>query len=74
MLKEETRSGGLVTTSLHPGHIVGLGWHPIGPLGNIDATVWHKLSAGQLLDVPGIHPAIRARRRNPGVGALAHRP
>jgi nucleoside-diphosphate-sugar epimerase len=54
MLKDETRSGGLVTTSLHPGHIVGPGWHPIGPLGNIDPTVWQKLSAGQPIDVPGI--------------------
>ena len=54
MLQEETRSGGLVTTSLHPGHIVGPGWHPIGPLGNIDAVVWQQLSAGQPIDVPGI--------------------
>jgi nucleoside-diphosphate-sugar epimerase len=54
MLQEETRSGGLVTTSLHPGHIVGPGWHPIGPLGNTDATVWHKLSSGQPINVPGI--------------------
>ena len=54
MLQGETRSGGLVTTSLHPGHIVGPGWHPIGPLGNTDPTVWHKLSAGQPIDVPGI--------------------
>jgi nucleoside-diphosphate-sugar epimerase len=54
MLKEETSSGGLVTTSLHPGHIVGPGWHPIGPLGNLDPTVWQKLSAGEPLDVPGI--------------------
>ena len=54
MLREETRSGGLVTTTLHPGHIVGPGWHPIGPLGNTDATVWQKLSAGQPIDVPGI--------------------
>ena len=54
MLREETRSGGLVTTSLHPGHIVGPGWHPIGPLGNTDAAVWHKLSAGQPIEVPGI--------------------
>ncbi|SNT63148.1 Nucleoside-diphosphate-sugar epimerase [Asanoa hainanensis] len=54
MLKEETRSGGLVTTSLHPGHIVGPGWHPIGPLGNLDPTVWHRLSAGQPLEIPGI--------------------
>jgi nucleoside-diphosphate-sugar epimerase len=54
MLQDETRSGGLVTTSLHPGHIVGPGWHPIGPLGNLDPTVWHRLSAGQPIDVPGI--------------------
>ena len=54
MLREETRSGGLVTTSLHPGHIVGPGWHPIGPLGNLDPEVWRKLSAGEPIDVPGI--------------------
>jgi nucleoside-diphosphate-sugar epimerase len=54
MLHAETASGGLVTTSLHPGHIVGPGWHPIGPLGNLDPGVWHKLSAGEQIDVPGI--------------------
>ena len=54
MLQEETASGGLPTTSLHPGHIVGPGWHPIGPLGNLDPTVWRKLSAGDPIDVPGI--------------------
>ena len=54
MLKEETRSGGLVTTSLHPGHIVGPGWHPVGPVGNFDPAVWHRLSAGQPVEIPGI--------------------
>jgi nucleoside-diphosphate-sugar epimerase len=54
MLKDETRSGGLVTTSLHPGHIVGPGWHPIGPLGNTDSAVWEKLSTGTPIDVPGL--------------------
>ncbi|HWD84089.1 MAG TPA: NAD(P)-dependent oxidoreductase [Kribbella sp.] len=53
-LKDETRSGGLVTTSVHPGHIVGPGWHPIGPLGNLDPAVWRTLSAGEPLDVPGM--------------------
>ncbi|GIH94187.1 NAD-dependent epimerase/dehydratase family protein [Planobispora siamensis] len=53
MLKEETASGGLVTTSLHPGHIVGPGWHPIGPLGNLDPAVWSALSAGKPLRIPG---------------------
>jgi len=54
MLRDETRSGGLVTTSLHPGHIVGPGWHPIGPLGNFDPEVWRKLSAGEPIGIPGI--------------------
>ncbi|MEV7605984.1 NAD(P)-dependent oxidoreductase [Paenarthrobacter sp. NPDC089322] len=53
MLKEETASGGLPTTSLHPGHIVGPGWLPIGPLGNLDPAVWQTLSSGQPLRVPG---------------------
>ncbi|MFB9660413.1 NAD-dependent epimerase/dehydratase family protein [Glycomyces mayteni] len=54
MLKAETESGGLATTTLHPGHIVGPGWHPIGPLGNLDPEVWRTLSAGHTLRIPGI--------------------
>jgi nucleoside-diphosphate-sugar epimerase len=54
MLQEETASGGVLTTSLHPGHIVGPGWHPIGPVGNLDPAVWQVLSAGQPLQIPGI--------------------
>ncbi|MEV7869983.1 NAD(P)-dependent oxidoreductase [Streptomyces sp. NPDC088124] len=53
MLKHETASGGLLTTSLHPGHIVGPGWYPIGPLGNFDPAVWAVLSAGRPLQIPG---------------------
>lgn len=53
MLKQETASGGLLTTSLHPGHIVGPGWHPTGPLGNLDPAVWRTLSAGDPLVMPG---------------------
>ena len=52
-LKQETADGGLVTTSIHPGHIVGPGWAPINPLGNVDPSVWRALSAGQTLRVPG---------------------
>ena len=54
MLQHETRSGGLVTTSLHPGHISGPGWPPIGPLGNLDPGVWTALSAGTEIAIPGI--------------------
>ncbi|MFJ4208308.1 NAD-dependent epimerase/dehydratase family protein [Paenarthrobacter sp. NPDC089675] len=52
MLKEETAGGGLATTSLHPGHIVGPGWQPIGPLGNLDPDVWYTLSSGAKLRIP----------------------
>lgn len=54
MLKQETASGGLATTSLHPGHISGPGWAPIGPLGNLDPGVWAALSAGAVVEVPGL--------------------
>ena len=54
MLRAETAGGGLVTTSVEPGHIVGPGWDPIGPLGNKEPEVWRKLSAGEQLAVPGI--------------------
>jgi len=53
MLEEETASGGLDTTSVHPGHIVGPGWEPINPLGNLDQSVWETLSAGRPLQAPG---------------------
>lgn len=53
MLKEETASGGLATTSIHPGHIVGPGWQPIGPLGNLNPAVWQTIASGQSLQVPG---------------------
>jgi nucleoside-diphosphate-sugar epimerase len=54
LLAAETRSGGLATTVLQPGHISGPGWAPIGPLGNLDPGVWYALSAGHEIAVPGL--------------------
>ena len=54
LLAEESRSGGLSTTVLQPGHISGPGWPPIGPLGNLDPGVWSALSAGDEIAVPGL--------------------
>ncbi|MFJ4295652.1 NAD-dependent epimerase/dehydratase family protein [Curtobacterium sp. NPDC089689] len=54
MLKEENSRGELTTTSLHPGHISGPGWIPIGPTGNLDKNVWAALSSGAALPVPGL--------------------
>ncbi len=53
MLLAETNSGGLPTTSIHPGHISGPGWAPIGPLGNLDPVVWQRLAAGEEVAMPG---------------------
>ena len=53
-LAQETASGGLVTTSIHPGHISGPGWAPIGPLGNLDPNVWSALADGRELAIPGL--------------------
>ncbi|TDE02580.1 NAD-dependent epimerase/dehydratase family protein [Jiangella asiatica] len=54
LLRAETAGGGLVTTSLHPGHISGPGWPVITPLGNLDPSVWTRLAAGEPLLVPGL--------------------
>jgi nucleoside-diphosphate-sugar epimerase len=54
LLRQETAAGGLATVSIHPGHIVGPGWLPIGPLGNLDPSVWGTLSAGETLRIPGL--------------------
>ncbi len=52
-LKAETAAGGLITTSLHPGSIVGPGWAPLGPVANFSPEVWWNLSAGLPVGVPG---------------------
>jgi nucleoside-diphosphate-sugar epimerase len=54
LLLAETRSGGLRTTVLHPGHISGPGWPVITPLGNLDPGVWERLATGGEVLVPGL--------------------
>jgi nucleoside-diphosphate-sugar epimerase len=54
LLRAETEQGGLVTTSLHPGHISGPGWSVINPVGNLDPTVWQRLAAGAEVQIPGL--------------------
>ncbi|WIB00062.1 NAD(P)-dependent oxidoreductase [Curtobacterium sp. MCBA15_012] len=61
MLAKETATGGVVATSVHPGHISGPGWMPIGPLGNLDPAVVTRLSGGEPVEVPGL-----------GAEAMAH--
>ncbi|GAA2102441.1 NAD-dependent epimerase/dehydratase family protein [Microlunatus panaciterrae] len=54
LLLAETRSGGLASTIIHPGHISGPGWPVINPVGNLDPAVWTTLATGQSLLVPGL--------------------
>jgi nucleoside-diphosphate-sugar epimerase len=44
--------GTLPATVLHPGHIVGPGWAPLGPAGNFDVEVFARLARGQELALP----------------------
>ena len=51
-LLEEVDQSELPTTVLHPGHIVGPGWIPITPVGNLDAEIYMKLANGQEVLIP----------------------
>jgi nucleoside-diphosphate-sugar epimerase len=52
LLLAESRRGGVPTTILHPGHIVGPGWVPIGPAGNLDLDVIRRLARGEEVLLP----------------------
>jgi nucleoside-diphosphate-sugar epimerase len=52
LLLSESRRGGVPTTVLHPGHIVGPGWVPIGPAGNLDLDVVRRLAHGEEVLLP----------------------
>jgi nucleoside-diphosphate-sugar epimerase len=52
LLLGEARRGGLPSTVLHPGHIVGPGWVPVNPAGNFDIGVFQELANGGELALP----------------------
>ena len=51
-LLELSAAGKLNATTLHPGHIVGPGWIPVGPTGNLDLEVIRKLAHGEKVMLP----------------------
>jgi nucleoside-diphosphate-sugar epimerase len=53
-LLKEARRNGFPATLLHPGHIVGRGWSPINPAGNLNLEVFEKLATGQELCLPNL--------------------
>ena len=48
----EARLNGFPATVLHPGHIVGPGWHPLNPAGHFKPEVFATLACGETLVLP----------------------
>ena len=51
-LMDQVRRHGFPATVLHPGHIVGPGWQPVNPAGNLNPVVFEKLARGEDLALP----------------------
>ena len=51
-LLERARRDAFPATILHPGHIVGPGWPPINPAGNLDLAVFERLASGARVSLP----------------------
>jgi nucleoside-diphosphate-sugar epimerase len=51
-LLDQARRGGFPATVLQPGHIVGPGWMPINPAGNLDPDVFARLARGEEVLLP----------------------
>jgi nucleoside-diphosphate-sugar epimerase len=52
LLLAEGRRGGLPVALLHPGHIVGPGWVPVNPAGNLELSVFERLASGEEVSLP----------------------
>lgn len=53
-LLEQARRYGFPATVLQPGHIVGPGWIPINPAGNLDPNVFTRLAHGEEVVLPNL--------------------
>jgi len=53
-LLDQAHRNGFPVTALHPGHIVGPGWAPVGPTACHDLQVFRKLALGQELALPNL--------------------
>ncbi len=51
-LLEQSVENGLNVTIIHPGHICGRGWIPVGPTGNRDLRVFEAVKAGEEIILP----------------------
>ena len=53
-LLDQARRYGFPATVLQPGHIVGPGWMPINPAGNLDPGVFTRLGRGEEVALPNL--------------------
>ncbi len=53
-LLQEARRNRFPATVLHPGHLVGVGWTPINPVGNFNPTVFSDLARGEEVALPNL--------------------
>ena len=53
-LLDQARRHGFPATVLQPGHIVGIGWIPINPAGNLDPDVFTRLARGDEVALPNL--------------------
>jgi len=53
-LLEQARRYGFPATILHPGHIVGAGWPPVGPTACFDMDTFARLARGDEVSLPNL--------------------
>ena len=53
-LMQQSRLDGFPATCFRPGHIVGEGWRPINPLGNLNPEVFALIARGDELVLPNL--------------------
>ena len=51
-LLDQVKTHKFPATSFRPGHIVGEGWAPVNPQGNLSLDVWRTISKGEELVLP----------------------
>ena len=53
-LLAQSREASLPAAVLHPGHIVGPGWPPVNPAGNLEFSVFERLASGEEVTLPNL--------------------
>jgi nucleoside-diphosphate-sugar epimerase len=76
-LLDEARRRQFPVTCLHPGHIVGPGWHPLNPQGHFNPAVFERIARGEEIALPNlgmetVHHVHADDVAQGFMGALAH--